>query len=117
MLSKISQIIFLISIVAIEYLATTSLEIKSIENSWDKANHFVAFFTLYVTLTLGYPKLEVLKKVALLLAFGIQIEIVQYFLPNREFSLLDVVADGVGIVLGIVVVKALWYVMNSKVRV
>jgi VanZ family protein len=30
-----------------------------------------------------------------------------YFLPNREFSLLDVVADGVGIILGILVVKAL----------
>ena len=117
MLPKISQIIFLISIVAIEYLATTSLVIKPIENSWDKANHFIAFFTLYVALSLGYPKLEVVKKVALLLAFGLQIEIVQYFLPNREFSLLDVFADAVGIVLGIVFIKALWYVMNSKVRV
>jgi VanZ family protein len=117
LLPKISQIIFLISIVAIEYLATTSLEIKPLENSWDKANHFIAFFTLYVTLSLGYPKLEVVKKVALLLAFGLQIEIVQYFLPNREFSLLDVVADGVGIVLGIVAIKVLWYVMDTKVRV
>jgi len=116
LLSKISQVIFVICIVAIEYLATTSLEIKPIQNSWDKANHFIAFFTLYVTLSLGYPKLEVFKKVALLLAFGLQIEIVQYFLPNREFSLLDVFADGVGIVLGIVAVKALWYVMDTKVR-
>lgn len=117
MLSKISQVIFVICIVAIEYLATTSLEIKPLENSWDKANHFIAFFTLYITLSLGYPKLEVVKKVALLLAFGLQIECVQYFLPNREFSFLDVLADGIGIALGIVVVKALWYVMDTKVRI
>lgn len=50
----------------------------------------------------------------MLLAFGLQIEIVQYFLPNREFSLLDVVADGVGIVFGLVVAKAFWYVMDTK---
>lgn len=50
------------------------------------------------------------------MAFGLQIEIVQYFLPNREFSLLDVFADGVGIVMRIVAVKVLWYVMDAKVR-
>lgn len=38
-------------------------------------------------------------------------------LPNREFSLLDVLADGIGIALGIVAVKALWYMMDTKVRV
>lgn len=92
---------------AIEYLATTTLEIKPIQNSWDKANHFIAFFTLYVTLSFAYPKLEIMKKVLILFVFGIQIEFVQYFLPNREFSLLDVVADSVGIVIGMVVVKVL----------
>ncbi|MBD3808821.1 MAG: VanZ family protein, partial [Epsilonproteobacteria bacterium] len=97
-------------VVAIEYLATTTLEIKPIQNSWDKANHFIAFIILYVTLSLGYPKLEVFKKVLILLTFGIQIEAVQYFLPNREFSLLDVLADGVGIIMGMIVVRRLWYI-------
>ena len=106
--NKISKLSFFICIVAIEYLATTTLEIKPVQNSWDKANHFIAFMTLYVTLSLGYPKLEVVKKVMILLAFGLQIELVQYFLPNREFSLLDVVADGVGIFIGMIVVKGLW---------
>lgn len=116
MISVVSQILFLICVVAIEDLATTTLEIKPIQNSWDKANHFIAFLTLYVTLSLGYPKLEVFKKVLILLAFGVQIEVVQYFLPNREFSLLDVLADGVGIVMGIIVVRGLWYVWDTKVR-
>lgn len=107
-LSLLFKLSFFICIVAIEYLATTALEIKPIQNSWDKANHFIAFMTLYITLSLGYPKLDVVKKVLILLFFGLQIELVQYFLPNREFSLLDVVADGVGIVMGMIVVKGLW---------
>ena len=106
-ITYIFSVAFYFCLVVIEYLATTTLEIKPIQNSWDKANHFIAFFSLYVTLSVGYPKLEILKKVLILLIFGVQIEIVQYFLPNREFSLLDVVADGVGIVLGMAVVKRL----------
>ena len=116
MISVVSQILFLICVVAIEYLATTTLEIKPIQNSWDKANHFIAFLTLYVTLSLGYPKLAIVTKALILLAFGIQIEVVQYFLPNREFSLLDVLADGVGIFMGMIVVRGLWYVWDIKVR-
>lgn len=113
MLRYLSIFAFYISIIAIEYLATTSLEIKPIQNSWDKANHFIAFFTLYITLSFGYPKLSLVKKVALLLAFGIQIEIVQAFLPNREFSLLDVVADAVGIFLGFIILRVLFLVRPS----
>ncbi|CAI6148493.1 MAG: hypothetical protein SPLUMA1_SPLUMAMAG1_00659 [uncultured Sulfurimonas sp.] len=54
-------------------------------------------------------KLKIQTKVLLLLVFGLQIEIVQAFLPNREFSLLDVFADGVGILLGMFVLEVFWY--------
>ena len=108
-ISTLSSVSFIICLIAIEFLATTSLEIRSIQNSWDKANHFIAFITLYVTLSFGYAKLNVLTKVLLLLAFGLQIEIVQAFLPNREFSLLDVFADGLGIFLGVFVRKTLLF--------
>jgi VanZ family protein len=42
-------------------------------------------------------------KVAILFAFALQIEIVQYFIPEREFSLLDVVADMIGVGIGWIV--------------
>ena len=86
MLNKLSQYAFYICIIAIEYLATTTQEIKAIENIWDKTNHFVAFFTLYFLLSFGYSKFSFIKKVLLLLAFAIQIEVVQYFIPGRDFS-------------------------------
>jgi VanZ family protein len=103
---------FYISSVAIEYLATTPLQIKPIQNTWDKANHCLAFLVLYLTLSLGYPKLNTLKKFGLLLAFGVQIEIVQSFLPYREASFGDVLADGIGIILGMLIVKGITW--NKK---
>ena len=95
---------FIICLVAIEYLATTTISIPVVEQSWDKANHFIAFFTLYILLHYGYKSLNLKTKILYLLLFAIQIEIVQYFIPNRYFSLLDVVADSIGIIIGIGVV-------------
>ncbi len=91
-----------VCLVCIEYLATTSRHLGINEQFSDKTNHFLAFFVLYILLSLSYEKLSTLKAFALLLLFGLQIEIVQHFLPARHFSLLDVVADMVGICIGIV---------------
>lgn len=106
-LSKISAAFFFVFLIAIEYLALTPAQIKLIENSWDKANHFIAFAALYVTLHFGFSGLNLGAKVAILLAYGVQIEIAQSFVPNRYFSLLDVVADSIGIVFGILVARIL----------
>ena len=113
-IKRLFLISFFICLIAIEFLATTSQEIKPIQNTWDKANHFIAFVTLYVTLSFGYVKLKILTKVLLLLAFGLQIEIVQAFLPNRDLSLLDIFADGVGILLGVLVIRLFSYVYGKN---
>ena len=98
--------IFFISIIVIEFLATTTtVHIEIVENIWDKANHFIAFFTLYVLLSFGFVKLSVIKKIILLLLFGIQIEVVQHFIDGRFFSILDVFADSVGLIIAVVAMK------------
>ena len=56
LLDKLSQYSFFICIVAIEYLASTTREISVVTNSWDKANHFVAFMVLYILLSFGYKQ-------------------------------------------------------------
>ena len=104
MLSKISKYSFYICIIAIEYLATTTREISVVTNSWDKANHFVAFMVLCILLSLGYKHLSLIKRILILLAFAVQIEVVQYFIPGREFSLLDIFADMVGVCIGYVLI-------------
>lgn len=97
---KAFKIAFWIALGCIEYLATTSYHIALVESLWDKFNHFFAFGVLYILLSFGYVGLKGWQKAFLLLLFGAQIEIVQSFLPSREFSLLDIVADSIGIVIG-----------------
>jgi len=85
-INKISKYSFYICIIAIEYLATTTQTIEVVENSWDKANHFIAFMVLYILLSFGYKHLSLIKKIVILLAFAVQIEIVQYF-THLSFNL------------------------------
>jgi len=100
--------LFFISIIVIEFLATTTtVHIEIIENIWDKANHFIAFFTLYILISFGFLKLSIMRKVILLLLFGVQIEIVQHFIDGRFFSTLDVFADFIGISIALVTMKVL----------
>ena len=95
-----NRIFFFVTLIVVEYLATTSRHIALVESLWDKFNHFFAFSVLYLLLSLGFGRLVFWKKAALLLLFGMQIEIVQSFLPARCFSMLDVVADSIGIAIG-----------------
>ena len=112
-MTKLFQISFILCIIAIEYLATTTISIPIVENSWDKLNHLFAFFILYILLNYGYKIFTLLGKIGILLIFAIQIEIVQAFIPNRYFSLLDIVADIVGIFIGIYAI----YIYNKLKKI
>jgi VanZ family protein len=100
-IKNLFQVMFYTALLSIMFLATTTIEIQVVESMWDKSNHFFAFFVLYVLMSLAYEELSVKVKITLLLAFAVFIEVVQYFIPGRFFSLMDVVADSVGIAIGI----------------
>ncbi|WP_211436491.1 VanZ family protein [Campylobacter mucosalis] len=101
-----AKICFFITLFAVEYLATTSKSVAINEVFWDKTNHFLAFSVLYFLLNFAF-NFKILTKILVLLVFGIQIEIVQSFLPSREFSLIDIIADFIGILGGILAVFAI----------
>lgn len=99
-MKHIYQISFFTTLLVIEYLATTTREIELVAHSWDKLNHLAAFAVLYILLSAAFGLLKIWTRVILLMVFAVQIEIVQHFIPGRDFSLLDIVADGIGIVIG-----------------
>lgn len=67
-------------------------------NIWDKAEHSGTFFILMVLAWLGYRRQCALLTLALsLIAYGIAIECLQYLIPSRSFSLLDMVANTTGV--------------------
>ena len=74
----------------------------------DKGVHLVEFSLLGFLLSLGYflsLKSSLRLKSSLTLASGILLgcldEIHQYFVPNRSFEVLDMVADSIGILIGL----------------
>ena len=67
-------------------------------NIWDKAEHAGTFFVLMTLAVLGYYKKHSPQRLALLLiAYGVAIECIQFFIPSRSFSVLDMVADASGV--------------------
>ncbi len=106
MMKRLFRILFLITIIVIEFLATATKGVESITLGWDKLNHAFAFAVLYVLMSFSFKKLGTVYKVLLLFAFGLQIEIVQSFLPPREFSLFDIAADIVGIFFGFLIYRS-----------
>lgn len=94
------RIALVLSIALICYLATSPDEDPITASASDKASHLLAFFTLALLTDFAFPLSRLgWVKVALLMGFGLGIEVVQYFLPYRTFSLLDLLTDGFGIAL------------------
>ncbi|MBP9603834.1 MAG: VanZ family protein [Chromatiaceae bacterium] len=85
----------------------------------DKANHILAFLVLAGLADLAYPGPAPGRgwgKWVSLLAYGLLIETVQRFLPYREFSGWDLVADGIGIWLYVAGARLAMSVRTGRTR-
>ena len=92
------RIALVVTLMLILFLATTRQSIPVAENINDKANHLFAFGALSLLGDFAFPASKFgLKKFLWLLAYGVVIEFIQYFLPYREASLFDVLADAAGL--------------------
>ena len=92
-------------IATILWLALSPAPPKTVDSGWDKANHAMAFAALAFTSVWAlWPRPRTwVWLVPALLAFGGAIEIAQTFLPPREGDWADLLADGVGIAVGLLV--------------
>ena len=68
-----------------------------ITTGWDKSNHLLSFFVLLLLADFGWTEsVPMPAKVLGLLCYGLIIELWQAAIPQRFFSLWDLVADGMG---------------------
>jgi VanZ family protein len=90
-------------LVIVLWLALVPRPPAAIDTGWDKLNHALAFSALALSGRFGFPgpRWRALAIALGLLAFGILIEAVQSFLPTRSAELDDVIADVVGIGIGL----------------
>jgi VanZ family protein len=82
----------------ITILATSPLSFPVAADVNDKLNHVLAFLVLAWLADASFPEKKFpLGLILPLFAYGLAIEIIQYFLPFRMFSWYDVAADVLGI--------------------
>ena len=82
------------------WVATMKLEFPADVNVNDKLIHIVVFFGFAVLIDLSSSRKPFwLWKGLPLLAYGIGIELMQYFTPFRSFSIMDMIADFSGILI------------------
>ena len=100
-----SRILLLLLLCVVSWLAFTPAPPPVMDTGWDKLNHFATFATLTVLACVGYASRW--RVAAALLSYGIFIECVQAFIPERTAEAADVLADAVGIAIGLVVAALL----------
>ncbi len=94
------RVLLLCALSVISFLAFTPLQIPAISSLNDKVSHLVAFLCLALLTDFAWSEhLWRAEKYLSLLGYGLFIEVVQAFLPFREFSLWDLVADSLGLML------------------
>lgn len=72
----------------------------------DKLWHALAYLVLYLSCQFAYRRQTTyITRFALLLGFSLLIEVLQFFMPNREFSLLDVIANAAGLAFAVLIVR------------
>jgi len=99
------RIILISSVFIITILSIQEVNIESSVKFLDKALHFLCFSYLTLITWLSRILNKDLHVYVIVLAYGILIEIVQRFLPYRSFEYLDIFADFVGIIGGLIIIK------------
>ena len=109
---KLFRVLFWLCFVGLTGLALSPapyLPPLDIFNWWDKAQHAIGYGTLTVSALLAYPKVGKLRLAALLCLHGCLIEVLQYFSGYRFADWQDALADGVGVMVGM-----MFYVIVSN---
>lgn len=104
---------FVVAWLAVTALALMPAPAVPVTTLWDKADHVLAFLVLTLLGRAGLPGLATRLPVVLLL-YGAAIELIQSGLPTRSGSLLDLVADAIGIGVALVLLALARSVRMSR---
>lgn len=100
------------------WVATEKLDLPPVLSASDKTIHIIVFFGFAVLMDLATSRKPFwLWKGLPLLIYGAGIEILQYFSPDRSFSVLDWLADLFGVLLYFLLkIGFLWWDSKNSLR-
>lgn len=103
---RLWRVALVVLVAAVCVLAFMPVPPQSLSTGWDKLNHALAFATLAIAARESFPARRAIAViVAALLGFGAFIELVQALVPGRGSEWADLLADGVGIAVGLLVLQ------------
>lgn len=106
--------VFWVSILVITGFALTTASPKLYGNllSNDKILHFITFFYLtFICLSLRRNIIKSTQVVLLIFLYGLLIELLQYFIPSRQCSLSDILANSIGCLAGMIFYHSIRYML------
>ena len=103
------RLMLVLLLCAVTWLALAPAPPRLLSTGWDKLNHALAFSTLAVAAAMGFTAAR-WRIGAALLAYGALIELLQAFLPPRQADLADLMTDGLGIAIGLLLAQGLRWV-------
>ena len=104
---RIMQIVWVLSIAVVAYLSLSpKIDLPLVFSGIDKVYHSLAYLWLAVIPFLGFQGVKIaLAGALLMIPLGIGLEYAQDLVHGRFFSVADMVANGTGVVLGMVLGK------------
>ncbi|OEU53117.1 MAG: hypothetical protein BA868_09830 [Desulfobacterales bacterium C00003106] len=77
---------------------------EGLEAVSDKLLHCIGYFVLMISVNIAYrPNKRFFQKIAFLLMYSFFMEVGQHFVPNRSFSLHDIVANFAGLLIATII--------------
>lgn len=89
------------------YLGLTPHPENSVPVFNDLLMHFAGYSVAAISISFARPTWPIWQRAAFLVVYSIAIEVGQYFNPPRTFSGMDILANGGGVLLGLIVVMLL----------
>ena len=94
---------YVLYVLNITYFSLTPIEHKISESIWDKAAHFIAYLLLVIIIKIVHKRFCYITFVITCCSYSFIIECIQHFIPNRMFDILDMLANVLGAILGIII--------------
>ena len=101
-------------LVTITFLSLSTSEATLSINIWDKGAHFGGYFVFAILLKLAFHKIKGLMAFSICFVYSFLMECIQYFIPERCFEGLDLVANGIGVLGGLLVYGGLKFLGEKR---
>lgn len=98
---------YVLYVLLIAYFSLIPIEHEIFKGIDDKWSHFVTYLILFIIAKKVHTKSNYLTCAITCFIYSFIIECIQYFIPNRYFEGLDLIANSLGIFLGIVIYSLL----------